>query len=317
MTSPTLAINYVVPGNSGGYTVVVTNSTGSVTSTAAILTVNFSRLTNLSVLTTVTASTPLFTVGTVIGGTGTSGSQPLLVRAAGPSLTPFGVTGPLADPRLVVFSGQIITASNDDWSGTAALSAAFAQVGAFAYTSVASKDSAVYNPAMPAGAYTVQVSGVGGATGAVIAELYDATPTSAFTAATPRLINLSVLKQINVGEILTAGFVIAGSATKNVLIRAVGPALGGAPFNIPGVMADPQLVLYQSGVVAPLTSNNDWGGGTALATAFASVGAFAFSNATSKDAALLVTLQPGNYTAQVTGVNGSAGLALVEVYEVP
>ena len=316
-TSAALTLNGAQAGNAGSYTVVVTNSTGSVTSTAAILTVNFSRLTNLSVLTTVTASTPLFTVGTVIGGTGTSGSQPLLVRAAGPSLTPFGVTGPLADPRLVVFSGQIITASNDDWSGTAALSAAFAQVGAFAYTSVASKDSAVYNPAMPAGAYTVQVSGVGGATGAVIAELYDATPTSAFTAATPRLINLSVLKQINVGEILTAGFVIAGSATKNVLIRAVGPALGGAPFNIPGVMADPQLVLYQSGVVAPLTSNNDWGGGTALATAFASVGAFAFSNATSKDAALLVTLQPGNYTAQVTGVNGSAGLALVEVYEVP
>jgi hypothetical protein len=63
-------------------------------------------------------------------------------------------------------------------------------------------------------------------------------------------------------------------------------------------------------------TNDNWGGGSALATAFGNVGAFALG-ATSRDAALLVTLQPGNYTAQVSGVNGTAGRAQVEVYEVP
>jgi hypothetical protein len=126
---------------------------------------------------------------------------------------------------------------------------------------------------MSAGAYTVQVSGVGGATGTVIAELYDGTPASNFVVSTPRLVNVSVLMQINAGEILTAGFVIAGSTAKTVLIRAVGPTLGTAPFNVPGVMADPKLDLFSGQTV--INSNNDWGGGATLSVAFASVGAFA------------------------------------------
>ncbi|MSU49532.1 MAG: LamG domain-containing protein [Opitutus sp.] len=279
-----------------------------------------SRITNLSILTDITAIDPLFTVGAVIGGAGTSGNKALLIRAAGPALAALGVGSPLADPKLEVFSGQTVTASNDNWGGAAALNAAFTQVGAFAYSSAASKDAAVFNPALPTGGYTVQVSGVGGATGTVIAELYDSTPESAFTAATPRLINVSVLKQVGAGEILTAGFVIGGAGAKQVLIRAVGPTLGLTPFNIPGVMADPKLELFSGQTV--INSSNDWGGGTALAAAFASVGAFALPPA-SKDAALLVSLAPGNYTAQVTAstisgqVGGTGGVVLVEVYEVP
>jgi hypothetical protein len=274
---------------------------------------NPGRLINLSILTSVTAADPLFTLGTVLGGAGTSGAKPLLVRAAGPSLSPLGVGGPLADPKLEMFSGQTVVAANDNWGGTAALSNAFAQVGAFPYTGVTSRDAAVYNAAQAAGNYTVQVSGVGGATGPVIAELYDATASGAFTTTTPRLVNVSVLKQIGAGETLTAGFVVGGGTAKQVLIRAVGPTLGTA-FGIPGVMADPKVDLYSGQAV--IHANDNWGGGGTLATAFASVGAFALGTA-SKDAAILVTLTPGNYTAQVSGVSGSGGLTLVEVYEVP
>ena len=148
----------------------------------------------------------------------------------------------------------------------------------------------------------------------MIAELYDATVANAFTTATPRLINVSMLKQIGAGSSLTAGFVIAGTATKQVLIRAVGTTVGSTPFNVPGVIADPKVDLFLGQTV--IASNDNWGGGTVLSNAFASVGAFALATA-GKDAAILVTLAPGNYTAQVSGVNNTGELALVEVYEVP
>jgi hypothetical protein len=275
---------------------------------------------NLSILTNLTADTPLFTLGTVISGN--VGSKALLIRAGGPALAALGVSGTLPDPKLDVFSGPTVVATNDNWGGTAALSTAFAAVGAFPYASTDSKDSAVFNPALPTGGYTVQVSGVGGATGTVIAELYDSTPLSQVTSLTPRLINVSVLKQINAGETLTAGFVIAGTAPKQVLIRCVGPTLGAAPFNIGGAMADPKLDLFSGQTV--IATNDNWGtpvGATAasavqLATVFGQVGAFALVSG-SKDAALLATLAPGPYTAQVSGVNNTGGLAIVEVYEVP
>lgn len=62
--------------------------------------------------------------------------------------------------------------------------------------------------------------------------------------------------------------------------------------------------------------NDNWGGGSSLAAAFNQVGAFPLA-ADSRDAALLVTLEPGNYTVQVAGVGGTTGVALIEVYEMP
>lgn len=320
-TANALSLSNVSAANAAAYDVVVTDATGTLTSFPARLTVlppntalNPGRLINLSILTTISAADPLFTVGTVIGGANTVGPKPILVRAAGPSLAALGVATPMADPKLELFSGQTVVAANDNWGGTAALSNAFASVGAFAYTAVGSRDAAVFNPALASGGYTVQVSGVAGSTGTVIAELYDATAAGSFVATTPRLVNVSVLKQINAGETLTAGFVVGGATAKQILIRAVGPTLGVAPFGIPGTMADPKLDLYSGQTV--INTNDNWGGGVTLATAFASVGAFALGT-TSKDAAILVTLAPGNYTAQVSGVSGSGGLTLVEVYEVP
>ena len=76
----------------------------------------------------------------------------------------------------------------------------------------------------------------------------------------------------------------------------------------------PQRTLFNVSS-AKIGENNDWLG-TACAAAFAAVGAFALP-ATSKDAALVTTLAPGNYSVQVSGVSNTTGVALVEVYEVP
>lgn len=317
---PTLVIGGASAAEAGDYTVLALGAGGDAVSDPATLAVtaggDTGRLVNLSILTNISAADPFFTLGTVIGGAGTAGSKPLLIRAAGPALAQLGVNAPLGDPRLDVFAGSLVTSANDDWGGGAALAAAFQQVGAFPYAAANSKDAASFNPSTTAGAYTIQVSGVGAAAGSVIAELYDATADGAATEATPRLVNVSVLKQIPAGGFLTAGFVIGGGAgaARTVLIRAIGPTLGAAPFNVGGAMADPKLELFRGQSV--IAENDNWGGDAQLTTVAGSVGAFALGDAGSRDAVLLVTLPPGGYTAQVSGVNGG-GLALVEVYEVP
>jgi hypothetical protein len=267
------------------------------------------RLINLSVLTDIATPGDGFTLGYVVGGNSTLGVKPLVIRAAGPSLGALGVPGTLDDPKLELVAGSAKTV-NDNWGGSSQISAAFAAVGAFAYTGPLSKDAAI-TASVTTRDNSVAVSAVGSGTGKVIAEIYDATPNDSFTTATPRLINVSVRKHLGPG--LTIGFVLGGSTLTKVLVRGIGPTLGA--FGVPDTVVDPQLTLFNSASVK-IGENNDWAGAAELSAAFAGVGAFALP-ATSKDAALLVTLPPGNYSAQVTGANGTTGVALVEVYEVP
>ena len=298
----------------GDYTFVATNIAGSTTSnigTLSFATSNVGRLINLSILTSLAAGGDTFTMGYVVGGTGTAGTKPLVVRVAGPSLTQLGVNGALNDPKLELFAGPAKTGENDNWGGTSTLTSAMAAVGAFAYSAPTSLDAAA-TVSTTSSDNSVRVSAVGPGSGTVIAELYDATPAARFFTSTPRLVNVSVLKNLGAG--LTVGFVIGGSSSKAVLIRAIGPTIGAAPFNVPGVVADPQLTLF-SGQTS-IGTNNNWGGTAALAAAFSQVGAFALP-ANSLDAALMATLQPGNYTVQVSGVGGTTGVAIVEVYEIP
>ena len=317
-TSAQLVIPNATASNSGTYTCVLTTAGVSAVSSPAALTVatttDAGRLTNLSVLTDITSSVPSFTVGTVIGGQGTSGPKPLVVRAAGPALGALGVPNTLNDPKVDLFAGQTVVATNDNWNGDANLTTAMASVGAFAYASASSKDAAIFSPALAPRDYTVAVNGVGGTTGTVIAEVYDATPASTYSGTTPRLINVSVLKQVNSGSFITLGFTIGGSTAKTVLVRAIGPGL--TQLGVPGVMADPQLTLFNSSSTA-IATNDDWGGDAALSQTMTRVNAFQISDAASKDAMLLVTLPPGGYTAQARGGSNSSGLVIVEAYEVP
>lgn len=271
--------------------------------------VSAGHIINLSILTSIAGGTDNFTMGYVVGGSGTSGAKPLVIRAVGPSLSIFGLAG-VEDPKFELYAGSTKTTENDNWGGSQTLMDAMAAVGAFSYTSASSKDAAA-QASISSRDNSVVVSSANGSGGSVLSEIYDATVSSAFVATTPRLINVSVRKSL--GDHLTAGFVLGGSAATKVLIRVVGPTLG--DFGVPGVVADPQLVLFNAQSVK-IGENNDWGGTAELTAAFTSVGAFALP-ATSKDAALLVTLQPGNYSVEASGTNKTTGVAIVEVYEVP
>jgi hypothetical protein len=191
-----------------------------------------------------------------------------------------------------------------------ALSNAFASVGAFPLAA-SSKDAAV-QVSLPVnqGGYSVRISPGGTATtGVALAEVYDADDDRSPV----RVTNVSALGYVGTDEnVLTPGFVIRGNVPKLVLIRAVGPGL--AAFNVGGLLTDPQLSVYAAGVDAPAASNNDWGGTAALKAAFAAAGAFSLTD-NSKDAAVLMSLPPGGYSVQVSGVGSTTGQALVEIYD--
>ena len=128
-----------------------------------------------------------------------------------------------------------------------------------------------------------------------------------------RLINLSTRAQVGTGSnIMITGFVVQDTAPKRVLIRAVGARLATAPFNLGGVLTNPQLQLFNAAGTLVL-ANDNWSADD-LAT-MNSVGAFALSPG-SGDAALVATLSPGAYTAQVSGVNNTSGVAILEIYDV-
>jgi hypothetical protein len=316
--SPALTLGGLTAADAGSYTCVVSNVAGAVTSAAANLTViaasatNPPRLSNLAVRTTVRPGTPLI-VGFVVGGNGSAGNKPLLLRGMGPSLSAFGFDGALADPRLTLFGEGGQLATNDDWSGNAAVAGLATQVGAFAFAGTTSRDAAL--AALPgAGGYTMQVTSGDGTSGGALAEIYDAS--TAFSATEPRLINVSARGEVG-GQngALIAGFVIGGPAAKTVLVRGVGPALG--QFGVRGVLVDPVLTVYRDSAV--VATNDNWydaPNATAVPDVTTRVGAFRLGTA-ARDAVLLLTLPPGAYTAQVSGTGDGQGSALVEVYEVP
>ena len=297
-TGPTLILPNVTAANADTYFCFVSNAAGGVMSERATLTVGPSgqvaRLSNLSVRANLSAG-QLLTVGF-----STNGEKNLLVRGVGPKLADFGLANFYADPRLELYdSGGGLSATNDDWATS--LTPTFASLGAFALTA-GSKDAALLKAVQ--GGATAQLKGTG--SGFVLVEVYDAAG-----GVSPRLTNLSALNRVGTGgDVLIAGFTIDGPVAKTVLIRGVGPTLG--TLGVGGVLADPKLEVYAGS--AKLAENDNWSAATGAT--FAGLGAFAF-DAGSKDAALVITLPPGGYTAQLSGIGGTTGQGLIEVYELP
>ncbi|HZZ20233.1 MAG TPA: immunoglobulin domain-containing protein, partial [Opitutaceae bacterium] len=310
-TGPTFTISDAQYSDTGTYDLVASNGFSTAYSFPTPLTVTPagvpSHLINVSARGFSGAGAQAMTVGFVIGG---SGSESTLVRAVGPTLSEFDVSGILADPQLTLFdSGKNVLATDDNWGGATVLAAAFSAAGAFALPPD-SLDAAVLST-LQQGAYTAQVQGLNGETGVVLLELYDADSNANPTA---HLINVSVRGLAGSGSsVLTVGFVIAGPSPKTVLIRGIGPTL--TEFSVSGALADPQLTVFDRNQIA-VGYNDNWGGTAELQAAFSVVGAFQLSPTTA-DSALLITLNPGTYTAQVRGAGGSTGIALLEVYEMP
>jgi hypothetical protein len=247
----------------------------------------------------------------LIAGFAIAGTEPkaVLIRAVGPTLSGFGLTGVLVDPVLELYrADRSSLAVNDSWDlegNAAAITATSARVGAFALPGGSTE--AVINVTLPPGNYTAQVRGASGGTGIGLVEVYDAgTGTD-----NSRLSSISSRAEVGVGgNVLIAGFVVRGTEPKTILIRGVGPGLDAF---LAGSLANPKLELYRSATL--ISENDDWTD-PAIAAAAARSGTFAIAVG-SRDAALLVTLQPGSYTAQVSGVTASSGVALIEVYELP
>lgn len=316
-TDSTYVLTDATSANDGSYACLVINSAGSVMTKPATLNIvqasEPGHLINISCRAQSGTGANQLIAGFVVGGGGTSGSQTVLIRASGPALVPFGVTDTLPDPQLTLNNSSGVLATNNGWGGNALISSTGASVGAFAWVTLSSHDSALLE-SLTGGAYTAQVTGSSGDTGVALAEIYDAT--ASYTLTQPRLINISARVQVGTGgNALIAGFVIGGSTSKTVLIRASGPAL--IPFGVQGTLPDPELQLYSTASGSSLLATNvGWGGDPQLSAAAASVGAFSWGSLSTADSAILITLPPGPYTANISGASGDTGVALVEVYEV-
>jgi hypothetical protein len=255
------------------------------------------RALNLSVRGALAATRPLLV------GFMKRGPSRVLLRAIGPGLRPFfGDTAVLAgDPTLEIFdSGGHRLAANDNWSGTGALSEIFAAVGAFAL-SPSSTDAALLTT--PEAAVTAHANTRSDGIGLVEVYAVDA-------AVNTGLINISARYQVGAGDdVLVAGLVVGPGTAKTFLVRGVGPAL--AEFGVTGVLADPMLEIFDRNG-SRIDQNDDWP--STIAPIARQVGAFDLT-AGSKDAALVVTLGPGSYSAQLSGVGGSTGEGLIEIYD--
>lgn len=307
--SRTWALSAESGGNPGGFTMDGGGGSGGGGDSGA-------RLLNLSTRGRSLTGADALVPGFVLAG---NGAKQLLIRAVGPTLGDFGVPAVHADPSLTLkrfdagSGGFVDVLSNDNWSDNAnadAIASTAATLGAFALPE-GSADAAILTSLAP-GNYTVVTGSPNGDTGTAIVELYDADTGSPSV----QLLNISTRGFIEAGTSpLVSGFVISEAGPRTVLIRAVGPTL--ADYGVTGVLADPKLTLVQDGVA--LFANDNWSDGAGAADIMAvgqTVGAFALPDG-SADAALLVTLAPGVYTAQADSADSGDGVALVEIYLVP
>ena len=287
----------------------------------------------------------------MIGGFIIQGSllKQVLIRARGPSISgaPFSIPGTLADTFLQVFSGSTLIAQNNDWQTTDPLCASTGFIcGAATEISATGLDPCRPNPGqvtsppgcaheaailitLPPGGYTAIESGVGGGTGIGLVEVFEVDG----GASPSKLINISTRGRVETGNNVTiGGFIIGGSSAKTVLIRARGPSISGAPFFVPGTLANPSIRLF-SGQTA-IAQNDDWqtadplcesmgfvcGGATEITATgsdpcVANPGQSTPPPGCAQESAILINLPPGAYTAMLSGVGGGTGVGLIEVFK--
>ena len=250
------------------------------------------QLINLSTRAWVGTGDSVLIAGFVIRG---SSPKKVLIRAIGPSMAKAGVPNLLYDPTLTLYNGQTVLASNNDWQDS--------QKTAIEATGKAPPDpqeSAILTTLNP-GPYTAIIRGANDTTGNALVEVYDIERSAI------RLINVSTRGRTETGgSVMIAGFVIGGSSPKQILVRALGPALNAA--GVPATLADPTLTLYQGQTV--VTSNDNWQDSQKTA-----IEATRKAPLNLQESAILKTLNPGAYTAIVRGANSTVGNSLVEVYD--
>ena len=253
--------------------------------------------TNLSTRVSVQAGDGVAIAGFIISG---SSPKQVLIRGLGASLSNFGIVNPLQDPTLDLHdsAGNTI-ATNDDWQ-----TATNANQIPVAFQPSDSHEPAILATLQP-GTFTAILRGKNGSSGVGLIEMYDLS-----TGAASKLTNVSTRGFVGTGEnVMIGGFILSGgSGERQVLIRALGPTLAQAPFNIAGSLTDPTLILVDgNGTV--VASNDDW-----KSSQQNEIQATGLAPPNEREAAILTTLPTGNFTAIVSGKNGEMGVALVDVF---
>ena len=125
-----------------------------------------------------------------------------------------------------------------------------------------------------------------------------------------QLLNISTRARVLSGDkVLIGGFIITGNEPKKVIIRGIGPSLSG----LPGTLSDPTLELHDGDTM--LAANDDWKIASNGSSQQAEVEATTLPPSNDVESAIVITLNPGSYTAILSGKNGGTGVGLVEVYD--
>ncbi|MEO7723563.1 MAG: hypothetical protein ABIU29_02575 [Chthoniobacterales bacterium] len=242
--------------------------------------------------------------GVLIGGFIITGTAPkrIIIRGIGPSLAGSGLNDLIEDPTLQLFGtgGQI--AFNDDWRDS--------QQSEIEATNIPPDDNR--EPAIIAtlapDAYTAIVSGKNGVTGVGLLEVYDLNAT-----ANSKLANISTRGSVQTQDnVMIGGFILGGTNTEpaRVVVRAIGPSLGGAGISNP--LSNPILEIFD-GTGQSVGFNDNWQDDSAQA---AELQGLNIAPTAAAESALVLTLPPGPYTAVVAGQAGTTGVGLIEVYDV-
>ena len=237
---------------------------------------------------------------------GPAGStKKIIVRAIGPWLTQFGIADALPNPTLEIYDAtNAIVATNDDWRNTEVggliTGDQSAEISGSGLAPANNLESAIIADLAP-GSYTAVVRGAGNTVGTGVVDAYD------LSAESPaRLVNVATRGLIQPGDkLMIAGFIVQNAPMKAV-VRAIGPSLSG--FGISNALPDTTLQL-RDGNGAIVRENDDWQ--TAQKQELEAV---ALQPAHDLEAALIETIPPGQYTAQVRGKPESTGIGVVEVY---
>jgi hypothetical protein len=233
--------------------------------------------------------------GFIVGG---SGPKPVVLRALGPTLNQFGVTGALQNPTLELrnSSGALI-AFNDNWGQ--ATNAPSIPTNLRPPNNLESAILATLNP----GSSTAIVRGVNSTTGVALVEGYDIAPLSGSV-----LANISTRGLVQTGTNMIAGLIVQSNSEK-VIVRALGPTL--ADFGVTNPLADPALELRDAQGTL-LAANDNW-----KSAQQSQISATGKAPPNDLESAIVRSLAPGNYTATVRGVNNATGVALAEIYDLP
>ena len=224
-----------------------------------------------------------------------AGSAPkrVLVRGLGPSLS---ASAKLADPVIELYAGGDLIGSNDNWRDSQE-----AEIVATNHAPSSDAESGIVATLSP-GAYTVHLRGVNNAIGVGKIDIIDVDSTTA-----ARLDNMSARALVAAGgNVLVGGFVINGPQSRQVLIRGIGPSLA---VHLEGEMSNPTLQLRDSSGNA-LVFNDNWEDTQRDAIIDSTI-----PPSHARESAIVATLAPGAYTAEVIGACGGGGVALVEIYD--